>query len=123
MPDASGGVAFRRQFWSIILHGALRYPWSWLSASGSAVAVWIPPGGAERTAQGDDELTMLLASMPPQAAERTRSVLDALERQHPTLSDGDQEPAYLSLLAVHPTQQGKGEGSALLKRTLERIDG
>jgi GNAT superfamily N-acetyltransferase len=122
MPDDEGGRVHRRRFWSIVLDGALVHPWSTMSYSGSAVAVWIPPGEPELSAQGDSDLELLLDSMPRLATERTRSVLGALQRHHPERANDGGALAYLSLLAVRPDAQGRGEGGGLLAQTLHHVD-
>lgn len=122
LPDATGGRAQRARFWSIVVGGALRYPWTFASPDSTAVALWIPPGAEEWDEAGERELAHLMAGVPSLAARRLRFVLESLARHHPDQGDHGEPLAYLSVLAVTPEHHGEGRGGALFDATLDRID-
>lgn len=80
----------------------------------AGAALWLAPG------VGPDQET--LVSIVKQAAppERQADLFGVFERM------GDSHPAephwYLPLIGVDPMEQGKGHGSALLRRVLRRCD-
>lgn len=98
--------------WRFVLRSALsRYPWVRMFDDASAVALWIPPGGAELT---EDEA----AQLPERFDGRVLELFGRFEQAHP------QGPPhyYLSLLGTRPDQRGKGLGMALLAECLEQFD-
>jgi ribosomal protein S18 acetylase RimI-like enzyme len=83
-------------------------------------AVWQRPGGypmtATRQARALPRMVPLLATAPRSAA-RIRRLGEALDAVFP------REPVrYLQILGVAPDAQGRGVGSALLRRGLESAD-
>jgi len=98
--------------WRFLLRSALlRYPWVRMFDDASAVALWIPPGGAELT---EDEA----AQLEERFDGRVLELFGRFEQAHP------QGPPhyYLSLLGTRPDQRGKGLGMALLAECLEQFD-
>jgi GNAT superfamily N-acetyltransferase len=108
----------RRRWWQFCVDGALRYPWVLRTAGFEAVAVWIPPGGTEFSAETEkrlpDALNELVACRSSDVAELLRRFGEAHPRREPHY--------YLSLLGVGAEHRGRGLGMALLKENLERID-
>jgi ribosomal protein S18 acetylase RimI-like enzyme len=83
-------------------------------------AVWQPPGRypmtPARQARALPRMARFLATTP-RAARRIRRLGDALDAVFPS------EPVrYLQILGVAPDAQGRGVGSALLRRGLEAAD-
>ena len=125
--DPTWGWAFpdpaRRQeqyavFWRLLIEGALRYPWVLMTGAGEAVAVWIPPGGTELAEEAEARLAPMLEGLVGSRADEVLELLDRFDAAHPR-----EEPHYyLSLLATHPAQTGRGLGMALLAESLARID-
>jgi GNAT superfamily N-acetyltransferase len=97
--------------WRLLLGSALRYPWVRMFDDATAVALWIPPGGTELTAQE-------AAQLEEQFDERIIELFGRFEHAHP---DGPPH-YYLSLLGTRPDQRGNGLGMALLAECLEQFD-
>jgi GNAT superfamily N-acetyltransferase len=90
-------------------HGAAH-----LGAGEAAAAMWLPPGVHSES----ERLTALIEEHTPseQQADLER-VFAHMETHHPS------EPCwYLPLIAVDPSCQGRGYGSALLRYALEQCD-
>lgn len=82
---------------------------------GSSVAVWVPPGVEVVAGDGPVRFTPALVAEGPLAA--SISVFEFAERLHPP------EPHwYLELLGTARERQGRGTGSALVRRILDRCD-
>jgi GNAT superfamily N-acetyltransferase len=78
------------------------------TATGAGASLWAPPGAAPDL----DGLGELADAWP-----RFVEVAELLESTHP-----HEDCWYLNLLAVEPSAQGRGIGSALLGAVLERAD-
>jgi GNAT superfamily N-acetyltransferase len=97
---------------------ALKHDHAYMSADGTAAALWKPPG-RWRTSMGE------LLSMAPLTIGALRgrlllglSVLTAVEKKHPN----DPPHWYLAVLGTEPDAQGKGLGSAVLQPVLSECD-
>src|SRR5215475_5346212 len=55
------GDGHHAAFWRLLVEGALRYPWTWLTGGGEATSIWIPPGGTDMTPEQDERLAGLVA--------------------------------------------------------------
>ena len=90
-----------------------------LSDDGSAVAVWIPPGADEMSAEQEEALRLCVTeNLDPDAQEAMFALWDRFDSNHPQT-----EPhAYLSLLATHPDYRGQGIAQALLRENLAGFD-
>jgi GNAT superfamily N-acetyltransferase len=109
----------RLRLWRIFVAGAVRYPWSRTVDDGAAASVWFPPGGSELDADQEAELEITLAEVLGESgAFEFAALVERFEANHP----GDVPHAYLSLLATHPSQRGRGLGMGLLADDLRRID-
>jgi len=53
-PDPSLRAEQHRRLWTLLVEGALRYPWVWLTAGRTATAVWIPPDGTDLSDAQED---------------------------------------------------------------------
>ena len=71
------------------------------------VALWMPPG-----VESDEELKFV----PETKHETMFKVLEAMEEYHP------KDAWYLPIIGVDPAYQGKGIGSLLMKKALEKVD-
>jgi ribosomal protein S18 acetylase RimI-like enzyme len=91
----------------------------WMTAEGTAAAVWLPPPGRWQL-----PLFQRLRLLPAPVrflGRRTASVLGGLEHmeaRHPH----DPSHWYLFILGTEPAAQGRGLGSALLAHMLARVD-
>jgi GNAT superfamily N-acetyltransferase len=97
---------------------ALKHATAYMTADGSAAALWKPPG-KWRTSMAE------LLSMAPLTIGALRgrillglSVLNAVEKKHPD----DPPHWYLAVLGTEPDAQGKGHGSAVLEPVLRECD-
>ncbi len=117
-PDGSRRREQHAVVWRLMVEGAIRYPWTWLSSGGAATSVWIPPGGTELDDEHADSLEDVLADLLGAGADRVLGALAALEGAHPH----DTPHFYLSLLGTDPARRGHGYGLALLADNLREID-
>ena len=109
----------RLRLWRIFVAGSVRYPWSRVVGDGAAVSVWLPPGGSELDADQEVELAMVLDEVLGRTGSAEFAALvERFEANHPH----DVPHAYLSLLATHPDQRGRGLGMGLLADDLARLD-
>ena len=118
-PDAERRLGQSRRFWAACAAAAMRFPWTLVTPACEAVAVWIPPGQPEMTAEQAEDFEALTVELV--GAAQAAVVLDAfaaLDAEHPH----DPTHYYLSLLATHDEHRGRGLGMALLGACLERID-
>jgi GNAT superfamily N-acetyltransferase len=105
-------------WWRFTVDNALRYPWTWTTPNYEAVALWIPPGGTELSADAETQVEPLLSGLLSGDPRRVLEILEEFDRAHPTR----QPHYYLSLLGTHPDHRGRGIGMALVRDNLERID-
>jgi len=118
-PDPERQVEQSRRLWAAYAQAAMRFPWTLVTSRCEAVAVWIPPGEPELTAEQEAEFEALAVEVLGAAqAGVVLGALDALDAHHPQ----DEPHYYLSLLATHDDHRGRGLGMALLAACLERID-
>jgi len=116
-PD--GSTAHHAAYWRLYVEGALRYSTVFTMDDGSAVSVWIPPGGTELSAAQEEAVVRLVeGALEPAAAQAMLELWSRFDANHPR----DEPHAYLSLLATHPDHRGKGSGQRLLADDLERFD-
>jgi len=117
-PDGERRFEQHRVVWGMFLDAAIRYPWVRMNESGTAVALWIPPGGSELTDEAAARFEPLIRSMLGADASRALDAFAALEHAHPH----DEPHYYLSLLGTDPQHVGRGYGLALLEDNLREID-
>jgi GNAT superfamily N-acetyltransferase len=115
---SDGSTAHHAQFWEVFVEGALRYPWVWLTGSGEATSVWIPPGGTEMSDEQEQRVASLAKELLGPTASHFLELLDRFDAVHPR----DEPHYYLSLLGTHPAHRGKGAGMAQLRHDLSLID-
>lgn len=106
-----------RAAWWLYLSSALGYDWVWRTESGSAVALWIPPGRRDLVPEDEERFEPLMRELLGSAAEQLFDAFGRFESARPS------EPHYyLSLLGTHPDHSGQGWGMGLLADNLARID-
>lgn len=117
-PDVDRRAGQAAAMWRLFATSALRYPWALVTEHVEAVALWIPPGGSELSADETDGLENFLADSSDRAtADRVLRILELLGAAQPT------EPHFfLSLLTTHDDHRGRGLGMGLLAESLNRID-
>jgi ribosomal protein S18 acetylase RimI-like enzyme len=107
----------RQQIFELLVRGALRHPWVWMTADAEAVSLWVPPGRPELSEREERGLMSMIGSWPTTIADR---IVDAFDR---FVAARPQAPHfYLTLLGTDPRHAGHGHGSRLLQDTLRRID-
>ena len=117
-PDDARRFEQHRAVWGTFVDAAIRYPWVRMNESGTAVALWIPPGGSELTDEGEAAFEPLIVSMLGDDAPLVIDAFAALEHAHPH----DEPHFYLSLLGTDPQHLGRGYGLGLLEDNLREID-
>ncbi|MEV5611148.1 GNAT family N-acetyltransferase [Streptomyces sp. NPDC052225] len=117
-PDPALRAVQAAAMWRLYVTSALRYPWTLVTPGAEAVAVWIPPGGAELTPEEERGMGPVLErAAGPDVAKAVLAIGEQLTAALP------QEPFfYLTLLGVHDDHRGKGLGMRLLAESLERVD-
>ncbi|NEN05614.1 GNAT family N-acetyltransferase [Diaminobutyricibacter tongyongensis] len=116
---ADGGTAHCRRFWQLYVEGAVRYSTVFMADDASTVAVWLPPGAGDLTAEQQQEVDELIAAnLSPEHARAYDVLWERFETSHP---DGPPH-MYLSLLATHPDHRGLGIGQQLLADNLAAFD-
>jgi GNAT superfamily N-acetyltransferase len=116
-PDPTNRRQAREAVFGLLVEGALRYSWVWLSGGKAAAAVWIPPGRSELSPAQEQQINAVLYES---LGARTGSVLEAFER----FAEARPSEAhyYLTVLGTDPTYSGRGIGQRLLSANLERVD-
>jgi ribosomal protein S18 acetylase RimI-like enzyme len=107
---------FRLLDWRAIPAGEV-----WMSDDGAACAMWLPPGLSAWPVGAVAQLRLLplfvqLCGFGRRLA-RGGAISGAMEKAHPR-----ELHFYLFFIAVHPSFQGAGLGTAILESTLNRID-
>jgi len=113
-------AALHSFFTWILERRTLPYSETWISGDGLAAAAWIPPYAStspSRLAEDFRLLPVMLRLTGMSRLSRGASMAAAMEHAHPDLPY-----FYLAFIAVAPSLQGAGRGSALLRQTLQRAD-
>jgi ribosomal protein S18 acetylase RimI-like enzyme len=114
--------AARDAGWSLFFRTALElyHPFGAIYATDGAAgcALWAPPGKWRITKWQQFLLApRIIRILGLRGVTRGLGAMDRMDQQHPSLPH-----YYLYMLAVHPTAQGQGHGSALLETGLARVD-
>lgn len=119
-PDPERRLEQHRAVWGFAIESALDYGWVRMTGTGvcAATALWIPPGKPELRPEDAARFEPMLAGLLGDEAPRALDAFDRFDRAHP--ADGPHY--YLSLLATHPDQRGRGLGMGLLVESLALID-
>ena len=115
---SDGRTEHHAVFWRLVIDGALRYPWTWLTGDREATSVWIPPGGTEMTADQEQRVADFAAEYLGPEAGDFLELLARFDAAHPRVDPH----YYLTLLATHPGHRGHGVGMRLLAHDLALID-
>jgi GNAT superfamily N-acetyltransferase len=119
LESTSVSSEFLSAYWKTYVDGAM--PWNQVFTNDdlTAVAVWLPWGAPELSAEQEADLRQLvLTHLTAEAANELFMLWDLLDRHHPH----DEPHSYLSLLATHPDHAGHGYGQKLLAACLEQSD-
>jgi len=116
-PDPRTRRQYRRFVFGLLVEGAMRYPWVWVSADNAATALWIPPGGQELSPAQEQEVDVVLHEALGDRANAALHAFESFEAARPA------EPHYyLTLLGTDPRRAGQGIGGRLLQSNLEALD-
>ncbi len=103
-------------YFRLYLEQALAYGTIHITPSRTAAALWVP-GGQDTTGPPDGYAERLAALTSPWT-RRFLAFDEALDRHHPAGIPHQ----HLAILAVHPDQQGRGIGTALLRACHATLD-
>jgi GNAT superfamily N-acetyltransferase len=117
-PDPATRRERRAAVFRILVEGALRHSWVWLSGGGAAACLWSPPGANELSSRQEVELDALLAQSQPESLDRINAGFELIAASRPAA-----EHYYLSLFGSDPSRAGQGIGLRLLRHNLALIDG
>jgi hypothetical protein len=117
-PDQSLRTEQLSRLWALLVEGAMRYPWVWLTDGATAASVWIPPGGTDLSAEQEAAFEPAVVELMGSQAERVLDAVESFERAHPR----DEPHFFLSLLGTHVGHRGRGLGLGLLAANLRDID-
>lgn len=118
-----GGDGHLRTFWRFFVENAVPHGTVFLregpAGEAASVAVWLPPGVDELTDdQAAEADALLVGTLPPERFTAYRRLWELFDGAHPHGTPH----MYLSLLATHPADRGRGIGQELLADTLHRFD-
>jgi len=108
-----------RRAWRFVVSSTLDYGWVWLTDGCASASLWIPPGKPELKQEDEEPFGALLEEQLGADAARVLDTFERFDRAHP---HDRGHHYYLSLLATHPDQAGRGIGIGLLADNLARID-
>ena len=90
---------------------------TYVTADGAGVAMWLPPGAQLLESDQAEAFGPAVLEVAAEGADRLALLEETFAEHHPA------EPAwYLQFLATVPVRQGRGIGSAFLRRMLQRAD-
>jgi len=116
-PDPITRRQHRETIFRLLVDGAMRYPHVWLAGDDTATALWIPPGGAEVSAEQEAKIDAVLHESLAGRAQAVLHAFELFEEARPT------EPHYyLTLLGTDPKHAGRGVGRRLLESNLRHAD-
>jgi GNAT superfamily N-acetyltransferase len=118
IPDDERRVEILPAFFSLVGATLLPYDELHITGDGAGAAFWVPPGQPAVPPAASPGFEQRLAELLGDDAERTFTVVELLETNHP-----HDHHDYLWFLGVRAGRQGQGVGSALLGSMLERSDG
>ena len=106
-------------YWRLFVEDAVEQGSVSMTTDGEAVAVWIPPGGAELSAARLVAFeAMINDALDPDGIADLHVLFGRFEMSRAPLGPHH----YLSLLATHPEHRGRGIGQGLLASDLARWD-
>ncbi|MGD9614530.1 MAG: GNAT family N-acetyltransferase [Alphaproteobacteria bacterium] len=114
LPDPEQHLRYFPQFAQALAGSALPAGTAWIAGDCEGAALWLAPD-----AHPDEQALLALVEegVAPRQQADAFAVFEEMARHHPA------EPHwYLPLIGVDPSRQGRGLGSALLRRVLEACD-
>jgi ribosomal protein S18 acetylase RimI-like enzyme len=117
-PDPSRRAEQHRRWWGLLVDGAIRFPWVWLTQGNTATSVWIPPNETDLSPEQEAAVEPLLVELLASGASRVLRGIELFEQAHPRGAPH----YYLSLLGTSTEHRGHGFGLRLMAENLRRID-
>jgi GNAT superfamily N-acetyltransferase len=114
-----GRTDHHEPYWRLFVEGAARFGTVRTIDDGGAVSVWLPPGEAELT---DDQAARLATLLRQSLDAPGVEAIETLYRRFDASRAARPPHVYLSLLATHPEQRGRGIGQLLLAQDLDVWD-
>ena len=109
-PTDGSAVEQCRELFRILDERFVHTGWLWEADDGAGVAMWVPPGAAERFVEIELETRVPIDAMTGDGGVRYRGFWDWIEAHLPP------EPHwFLDHLAVAPERRGEGLGVALVE--------
>jgi len=116
-PDIERRQEIMQPLFALYTEAYLPHGETYRTADGAGAAVWLPPGAQLHTPEQEEAFGRAVQELAGASAERAFLLAEAFAQHHPA------EPHYyLQFLSTEPAQQGRGIGSAFLRRMLERAD-
>lgn len=116
-PEDDSRLSKLREFWGLLVRGAMPHGWVRMTEGCGAASLWIPPGEPDLVGPEADRYEPLLAELAGDRADRVAALSAAFKAARP-----DEPHFFLSLLGTHPEHRGRGEGMTLLEDDLRLID-
>ena len=82
-PDASLRAAQFTRLWGLLVDGALRYPWVWLTPGDTATSVWIPPDGTDLSDEQEALVEPMVVELLGADAPRVIETMAMFDEAHP----------------------------------------
>jgi len=117
-PDPSRRAEQHRLWWGLLIDGAIRFPWVWLTQGNTATSVWIPPNETDFSPEQEAAVEPLLVELLASGASRVLRGIELFDQAHPR----GVPHFYLSLLGTSTEHRGHGFGLRLMAENLRRID-
>jgi ribosomal protein S18 acetylase RimI-like enzyme len=117
-PDPSRRAEQHRRWWGLLVDGAIRFPWVWLTQGNTATSVWIPPNETDLSPEQEAAVEPLLVELLASGASRVLRGIELFDQAHPRGAPH----YYLSLLGTSTEHRGHGFGLRLMAENLRRID-
>jgi ribosomal protein S18 acetylase RimI-like enzyme len=91
----------------------------YLTEDGTAAALWTPPDRWEVSTMDSLPMLPIMVRACRGALPRAMRMLNLMDRKH---REHDEPHYYLAFIGTDPASQGKGYGTAVISRMLERCD-
>jgi GNAT superfamily N-acetyltransferase len=116
-PDPQRRRQLLQPIFSLYASAYLPHGETYATGDGTGIAMWLPPGAELLAPEEEQAFGQAMQDLAAEGADRLVQLEETFAEHHPT------EPLwYLQFLTTVPAFQGRGIGSAFLRRMLERAD-
>jgi GNAT superfamily N-acetyltransferase len=116
-PDPERRSETLPQMFSLYAAAYIAHGQTYVDADGTGIAMWLPPGAELLSPAQEEAFGQAMQELAAEGAGRLAQLEGTFAEHHPS------EPLwYLQFLATVPAFQGRGIGSAFLRRMLARAD-